>query len=528
MATPRTSGTRGTSRTAALRRAGLLLLTGAMLPALTGCIQFKPEGPGPEPTRTSAGPAPTTIEEYYAQDVAWEACDDFECAEVQAPTDWADPTSEPITLALIRQPALGGTAVATVFVNPGGPGGSGVGIVQGGYAVTENAAQGLDVVGWDPRGVGASTPVVCADDEGKDEFLYGTYDAAYETEEWIGELEDSAAEWAEACYENTGELLAHIDTASTARDLDMLRAVVAGADSDLTYLGYSYGTQIGATYAELFPENVGRMVLDGAVDPTVDPFEALKVQYTGFESALRAYVVDCLRGDDCPFEGTVNEVLPQIDELMGSVDGQGLTGRDGREFDSATFSTGVALALYSEQSWPDLSTAFAGVMRGDVDPMLSLADVYNERTEDGDYTGNSVEVYNAVGCVDDDFTADAETTLDRIAEIEEAAPIFGRYFAFDDYAILDVMCSNWPVPPAPQPEEYDAAGAPPILVVGTTNDPATPYVWAQSLADQLESGVLISYEGEGHTIYNWGVACIDDTVDAYLLEGEVPASDPRC
>ena len=321
------------------------------------------------------------------------------------------------------------------------------------------------------------------------------------------------------------QLLGHLDAASVARDMDVIRALLG--DSTLNYLGYSYGTYLGAVYAELFPEKVGRMVLDGAVDPQVSDLEALATQMAGFDSALASYMAWCLSESDCPFTGSVDNGLLQVRDLLDRIDDLELVASDGRQLDSATVGTGIAYTLYSEWSWPSLTGMFAALAVGDADPAFDNADAYYGRYG-GWYDGNGNEVYTAVTCNEGDLGTDGVTPLEGVEIIDDRAPILGRYFAYDDYAVLDVACSNWPVPVADLPTSFAANGAPPILVIGTTNDPATPYANAVSLAEQLSSGVLISYEGEGHTIYAHGVSCIDDTVDAYLLRDEVPAADPMC
>lgn len=492
--------------------------------ALAGCSLLGPVTPKPDP-----GPAPQGLEEFYTQTLAWEGCGaDLECTTVKAPIDWDAPEGGAIDLAVVRHVASG-TAKGSVLVNPGGPGGSGWDYVyyQGANTLSAGLAENYDIVGWDPRGVGQSTPVTCyTDSADRDEVLYGTFEDDYNTEGWIDELEVVQEGFAEACEENTGELLANIDTASNARDLDLLRALLG--DAQLNYVGFSYGTFIGAMYAELFPENVGKMVLDGAVDPLLSDFESLKVQMAGFDSAFRAYLEFCLSSGDCPFSGTVDTAASQARSVLETVDAQGLVNADGRVLDSATLGTAIASNLYTESYWPDMTDMFNALKQGDPAPTFLNADYYNSRNADGTYAGNSFEVYTAVTCVDGDFVDDPATTLERVAEIDAAAPILGKFFAYDDFAVLDTTCSNWPVPQADLPTVYDAEGAAPILVIGTSNDPATPYAWAQSLAAQLSSGVLISYEGEGHTVYNRGVACIDDTVEAYFLRDAVPSTDPMC
>ena len=269
-------------------------------------------------------------------------------------------------------------------------------------------------------------------------------------------------------------------------------------------------------------------MLAGAIDPTVEAFDELVVQAVGFENNLRAYMTDCLESSGCPFTGTLDQALEQASELMGSVDGAGLESSDGRVLDSATVGTGVAMSLYSADFWPYLTDLFNGIKTGDADPVFFLADYYNGREDGGSFSDNSVEVYQATTCVDNDWTADSASTLERLEEISEAAPTIGPYITLDDYAVLDVLCTNWPYPAAEFPEEYDAEGAAPILVIGTTNDPATPYIWSQALAKQLSSGVLITVEGDGHTAYNGENDCVNQVVDAYFLDGTVPEDDPEC
>ena len=494
-------------------------LTGLLATSLSGCFLL------PNPTETNTSPSTTDeFAAYFNQEVEWEECDSLQCADIDVPVDWEDPDSESVTIAMAKQEAAG-TAQGSIFVNPGGPGASGIDFVA--YAVSSDLADSFDIIGWDPRGVGASTPVVCVDDAEKDALLYGTYDEPYQTEGWIDELDAELTQFAEDCKDNTGDLLEHVDTVSTAHDLELMRHLVNG-DKPLDYLGYSYGTFIGAVYAELFPENVGSFVLDGAVDPKVGAFDELVVQAVGFEDNLRAYMEDCLAGSDCPFSGTLEGGLTQARELMGSIDGMGLTSSDGRELDSATVGTGVAMSLYSSDYWTYLTDLYRGLQTGDADPTFFLADVYNDRDENGDYLSNSVEVYQATTCADNDWTADSASTLDRLADIAEAAPTIGPYLTLDDYAVLDVLCNNWPYPAAEFPTEFDAKGSAPILVIGTTNDPATPYSWAQSLAGQFDSGVLITVEGDGHTAYNGDNACVNDVVDQYFLAGTVPDADPQC
>jgi hypothetical protein len=271
------------------------------------------------------------------------------------------------------------------------------------------------------------------------------------------------------------------------------------------------------------------MVLDGAVDPLVEDLDALATQMAGFDSALKAYVTDCIANNsDCPFSGSPDAGMAAVRDLLGTIDGAGMTSSDGRTLDSATAGTGIAYNLYSQSAWGDLTAMFNDLYAGDGQSTFDSADGYNGRNPDGSYSDNASDIYSAVTCAEGSLGTDGVSTLDSVAELRETAPILGDYFAYDDTAVLDALCSNWPYPVAELPTEFDAAGAAPILVVGTTNDPATPYAQAVSLSKQLSSGVLITYEGEGHTIYAGDSACVNDTVDAYFIDGTVPASDPKC
>ena len=498
-------------------------MTAAVMVVLSGC-QFFPALQQP------SGPPPTTSDGFYAQTLSWKSCGTGqECATAKAPIDWNSPTDGSIDLALVKHLATG-TKQGSLLVNPGGPGGSGWDYVyySGDAVAGASVMDAFDIVGWDPRGVGRSTGVTCyTDDKDKDEQLYGTFDSPYGTQGWLDALTVEMKDFAAACKKNTGELLGNLDAASNAKDMDMLRAVLG--DDKLNYLGYSYGTYFGSVYAELFPQNVGRFVLDGAVDPLQTDFESLKFQMAGFDSGLAAYMQDCLANSGCPFSGSLDSALAQVRSALETVDSLRLVNADGRVLDSATLATAIIENLYSESYWPSLSDMFGELRGGDPALTFRSADDYNQRSSNGTYQSNANDVYIAATCADGDFASDPESTLDRIAEIDAAAPILGKYATYDDFAVLDTACNNWPYPRgADLPATFEAAGAGPILVIGTTNDPATPYASSVSLAKQLSSGVLITHKGEGHTVYNQGVSCIDDVIDAYFVGGIVPATDPMC
>ncbi|VTR75281.1 alpha/beta hydrolase [Cellulomonas hominis] len=488
--------------------------------ALAGCVGPK------EQTSVTQEPEPTAadvrgLDAIYAQQLDWQPCGDLECATLVVPLDYAEPDGDTIEIAVSRHVATG-DRIGSLLINPGGPGSSGIDALSSialprfGKEVVER----YDLVGFDPRGVASSTPVTCVDGPTMDELVSTDFD--FSSDAGIAEAEAAYGAFGAACLANSGPVLEHVDTVSAAKDMDVLRAVLG--DETLSYVGYSYGTQLGATYAALFPEQVGRLVLDGALDPTLSPQELSEGQAAGFESALRAYVADCQAGADCPLTGSVDDGLAQIKALLDRARRSPLpTGTD-RPLTGALAFSGIALPLYDEGSWQYLTMGLdAALTEGNGAVLLQLADLYYDRNADGTYASNSTPAFWSIGCADDRGTTDVAEMRAQAAAIEAAAPTVGYFFSYGG-----VICAQWPVPEAGGLDDYAAQGADPILVIGTTNDPATPYAWAESLAKTLESGTLLTYEGEGHTAYGRSNACIADAVDAYLIEGTVPEEGTRC
>ena len=377
-----------------------------------------------------------------------------------------------------------------------------------------------DVIGFDPRGVGESTAVRCYDAAEMDAYLFDIPKNPRGSDAWNDELLANHRAFAEACDANSGGILPFITTENAARDMDLLRAVLG--DTSLHYLGYSYGTFLGATYAKLFPEKVGRLVLDGATDPSIPGLEQGLVQAIGFENALRAYMADCLDDSDCPFRGTVDEALADLSTLLASVDRAPLPAADGRLLGADALMTAIATALYSQDSWQYLTVALADVLQGDPNVAYQLVDFYYDRTPDGEYTSNGSKAFRAYNCMDFPLEDSDEAEAAAKARLDVEAPTIAPYWWGPD------SCEVWPYPPTGVREKITAEGAAPIVVVGTTNDPATPYEWSVSLADQLASGVLVTRVGEGHTGYKKGNACVDDAVESYLIDGVVPQDGLRC
>jgi pimeloyl-ACP methyl ester carboxylesterase len=495
----------------------------ALVLPLSACSAwFEPPVANSEPTGEEVA---AELEPYYSQVLEWTDCgNDMQCTMVEAPLSWADPAGDTINLSLVRQQATSGNAMGSLLVNPGGPGGSGVDLIKDSidYATSETLQQNFDIVGFDPRGVGESTPVSCYDDPAQmDAYIYDIIEGERGSEAWLAAASAASAQFGADCYEHTGELLGNVDTQSAARDLDLMRAVLG--DEKLNYLGFSYGTELGGVYADLFPEKTGRLVFDGAVDPTATNFDVSITQAKGFESALRSFLAYCTTVEGCPFPADVDASMQTVRSLLDSLDASPIANSDGRQLGANSMFTAIILPLYSEDNWPALVSVFSSVMAGDASFAFTVADAYYGRNADGTYLDNSYEAFTVITCLDAPIDNNIDTMRAEAAALEEGAPVFGHLMSWGGTA-----CADWPFEPTNIPGPIAAEGSADILVIGTTNDPATPYVWAQNVAEQLENGHLVTYNGEGHTAYNKSNACINDTVDNYFIDGIVPEADPNC
>ncbi|MDQ3616660.1 MAG: alpha/beta hydrolase [Actinomycetota bacterium] len=467
-------------------------------------------------------PAPRGgLTDFYEQDVEWETCrSDKLCVRVKVPLDYAEPEAESISLSMLKVPAAHGLKrIGSLVVNPGGPGGSGVE-----YAAQASAYFGaevlevFDVVGFDPRGVGKSTPVQCLTDAALDEFVASDPDPDTVAER--READELLREFGEGCTQNSGDLAAHVSTVEAAKDIDIIRSVLG--DKQLSYFGASYGTFLGATYAELFPSRVGRMVLDGAIDPALSIEERRLVQAEGFETALRAYVGNCVDAGDCFLGDSVDAGTQRIRAFLDEVEAEPIAASGPRSLEAGNAVLGVWAPLYNKDYWPILDGALGSAFAGNGSSLLSLSDAYTSRGRMG-YLDNSLEALYAVTCLDQDDTVPVGRAPNRVEVFEEVSPTFGAIFA---YGVSG--CADWPLDSVEAPAEIDAEGAEPILVVGTTRDPATPVEWAEALAAQLDSGVLVRRDGDGHTGYNTGNECVDDVVESYLVSGKTPKAQVDC
>lgn len=494
-----------------MRAVRVVAALAAAVMLLSGCT-------APSTTRTDV---PAGFEAIYEQQVFWNPCEGnpgFDCTTVSAPLDWSNPESDRIQLAVVRQESTN-TSRGTVLTNPGGPGGSGFDFVSFGFAVSEAVRADYDVVGWDPRGVGRSTRITCFTDPSENDAML------YDPPSTVEGYDAQGARFAQACAQGSGDLLGYLDSASSARDMDLIRAVVDSAK--LNYVGFSYGTFLGTVYAQLFPENVGAMVLDGGVDPTLSLFDLYRDQAVGYDAAFRSYVEACLGDPGCLFSGSVDDAVAQAADLIASADATALRASDGRVLTSTVLASAIAGRLVSPLNWDSLSVLLRAVSTGDPGPAFEAADAATGRFEGGGYGLNYLEAYAATTCLD---RGPDTTPLDaRLAQLQEAAPVVGGRLQRVDFALVASACANWPTGRAASlPPTWSADGTPTILVVGTTTDPATPYAWSQALVGLLSDAVLVTRNGDGHTGYNKGNSCVDNAVDSFLLRGTVPASDPNC
>lgn len=506
----------------ALRAAGAMVL--AMV--LASCSLLNGGDKKPEAATAKADPsivasAPSGLEKFYSQEVVWQPCEgEFQCAKVTVPLDYANPAGDTIQIAALRAPSTG-KKTGSLLVNPGGPGASGYDFVKdaAGTHFSQGVRSTYDLVGFDPRGVKRSAPVTCMTDAERDASRAKVYDL--QTDAGLAEALADNKVIAAQCAAQTGPVLAHIDTVSAAKDLDVLRAVVN--DSKLNYLGYSYGTFLGSTYASLFPDNVGRMVLDGALDPSISNEDLTSGQARAFEKAIRSYVASCQRQDKCPLGGDVDSGVQQIRDLISAVQQTPRTAKDGRQVNATMFVSGLITPLYNDQSWPALTQALEAAMNGDVSLVLRLADIGADRASDGTYTSNSTLAFNAVNCLDYPMVSDTAGMRAEEQRLEQDSPTFGYFFAYGG-----INCADWPYKNLRTPEPVEYRGASPIVVIGTTGDPATPVDWAASLRKQLGNASLLTWKGEGHTAYGRANSCLEDAVDGYLVSGKVPADNTVC
>ncbi|MFJ4093567.1 alpha/beta hydrolase [Kitasatospora sp. NPDC089913] len=496
----------------------------------------------PTPTVRPTGADDPALKPFYGQQIAWAACPPdakaaenkidislMKCGTLRVPLDYTNPSGETIDLALIKNPAAKqDQRIGSLVVNPGGPGGSGVETVKFGAEQFEGTLHNrFDVVGLDPRGTGASSPVVCLEDKQRD--VLNAQDGPADPAEAKAMAEKQRADFIAACRARSGKLLPFVGTRNTARDLDVLRAAVG--DQKLNYLGISYGTYLGALYAEEFPKNVGRLILDSAVDPAEQSIDKGVNQTIGFEKSFERFAVDCVEknAEQCPLGKTPAKAAKKAADFLDGLRDKPLPTKDGRKVGSELGWTGVMATLYydEKEGWPALRLALAEAMKvGTANLLLAFADESNGRDAKGHYDP-SEEARVAIRCADGAAPApSAEQAQAAVQKLKQEAPLFSKDVTVEDFS--EGSCVDWPFRTPEKPHTVRAEGAAPILVAGSTGDPATPYAAAESLAAGFANATLITRVGEGHGAFGKNNGCIDAAYAAYLTEGTLPAPGTKC
>ncbi len=454
--------------------------------------------------------APTELrgipEDWTPPPLDWTACDlprGGRCATLEVPLDWTQPEGATITLALGRVPAEG-DRIGSLLVNPGGPGGSGLDFIAN-DPVSEDLADRFDLVSWDPRGVGASTPLACGDSV--EALLSADPDPDDAAEQ--ATLDDAAAAVAQECAAEDAELLAHVGTDDVARDMEAIRRALG--DEPLNYLGYSYGTHIGQVYADMYPERVRAMVLDGVVDPALGFQEFLVGQLEAFQAAFDRGIAACAAAGRS--QCGVDDLGAAYDQVHALVEERPLGGGD-RPVGPSELATAAIQTGYGSDGWADLGPALAAALDGDGGPLWDLAESY--------YDFGGFTSYAAVVCIDAPPPVGAAAYRAFADDARARSPRFGGSVA-NELA----SCATWPAGPVSSPAPIRAEGAPPILVIGNTGDAATPYQNAVAVADSLSSGVLLTVVLDGHTASTRD-RCAAAAVDAYLIDLRVPEPGTVC
>ncbi|MCX4883440.1 MULTISPECIES: alpha/beta hydrolase [unclassified Streptomyces] len=447
----------------------------------------------------------------------------WQCATMKAPLDWAEPKGDTIGIALIRAKASGQKSrrIGSLVFNFGGPGGSGVTTLPSFGQDYAKLRTRYDLVSFDPRGVGRSAPVKCESDQQLDAYFQqdATPDDAAERADFL----DSTKQFNSACEKNSKKVLPHVRTTDAARDMDLMRQVLG--DDKLYYFGISYGTELGGVYAHLFPKHVGRAVFDAVVDPTQNSEQGSLGQAKGFQLALDNFAEDCTsKTTECPIGDTAQDVKDRIATLLNDLDSKPISGIFPRRLTQTAATNGIAQALYSKDFWQYLTEGLQQAYDGDGKVLMALSDSLNGRSENGEYS-NITAANIAINCADDKPRYSTGYVQQKLPEFRSASPLFGDFLAWSMAG-----CTDWAVAGAADHPDVSAPGAAPILVVGNTGDPATPYEGAKKMVDALGRGVGVelTYKGQGHGAYDSKNKCVQAAVNGYLLDGKVPPAGIVC
>jgi len=460
---------------------------------------------------------PKTLSGYYAQEIDWKSCrQDFQCATMAVPIDYTKLSTGTFEIALLKYEARTSKKLGSLIVNPGGPGGSGVDYAYAAeYIFSPAILDRYDIVGFDPRGVSRSAPIRCLSDKELD--ANNNSDSKPDNEAEFQQILQDTKKYVEKCKDENKYLTSY-STANVARDLDILREALG--DKQLNYLGKSYGTYLATLYAQFFPEKVGRVVLDGAVDPSISNFQQTLTQAVGFDQAFTSFAADCNKRKNCTLPKGKDAAIAEMQTLFSQAAKKPLSteNESGRTLSESMMVLGTASAMYDSQTgWPQLRRAIAEAQNGNGNTFLKLADEYTGRQNDGSYPNNEFDSGAVIDCLDFNEPRSVNQIRSDAKAFAVKAPLFGPYLAFGG-----VTCKffNQDTEVTIEP----MATANPVIVIGTTGDPATPYEWSQGLSKLLTNSRLISLTGEGHTGQGQGNACIDDQIDDFYLTGKPPTT----
>lgn len=469
---------------------------------------------GRSPSATTGGAGSPNAEADPSGEISWRDCGSVECGRLDVPYDYDDPGAGTFTLSLVRHPASG-DRIGSLLVNPGGPGfGGSVLAYNADFIYSDGILEHFDIVGWDPRGTGSSTPAVDCVDDYDDYFgldVPPADDAAKDA------LVEAHRRFGEQCAERSGEILPYISTEASARDMDSIRRALG--EDQISYFGFSYGSELGSVWVKLFPDTVRAAVLDGASDPTVDSVQGGIDQAKGFERQLDTFLADCSSRTSCPFHNG-GDAEGAFDALMADIGEHPIQVRaDRTPVTRGVAYTAVANALYLQSSWAGLAQALADAQDGDGQGLLDGFDDYYQRAADGTY-GDEIEAFFAISCLDDPGPRSVEGVDADVPRFLAAAPRLGASFAYG------YVCALWPADPVGT-VDVTGAGNGPVVVIGTTGDPATPIESTEAMADTLADGRLIVVTADQHTGYGVN-RCVDDAVDDYLIDLQPPTDGLAC
>ncbi|MET7933620.1 alpha/beta hydrolase [Streptomyces sp. NPDC005322] len=497
-------------RTGALSAAALLLAASA---AGCGGGDGRPDTSAHQKLDWAACPTPSDSEDGAATRPPGR---EWECATLHVPLDYRKPDGDVIGIAMIRAKATDRRhRIGSLIFNFGGPGGSGVATLPALATSYQHLRTRYDLVSFDPRGVGRSSGVRCLGDRQLD--AYYAADATPDDGSEVKGLIRRLKTYVTGCEQHSGKALPHVGTTNAARDMDLMRRVLG--DKKMHYFGISYGTELGGVYAHLYPQHVGRALFDGVVDPQQTPEQGALGQAKGFQLALGDYLKSCHKSADatCPTQAEILRLLKRLDTHP-------VPGIGGRKLTQSLAAAGIAQALYSRDYWQYLTQGVAGAEQGDGRILLALGDAMNGRDPDGDYSTLQSSL-TAITCADYTERYTVRHIERKLPTFRRASPVFGDFMGWSL-----TQCTDWPVRGTWTTPDVSAPGAAPILVIGNTGDPATPYSGARRMAEELGPGVGVelTYKGEGHGAYDSGSGCVRNTANAYLLNGKVPEKGKVC